>query len=278
MKLGRKQFLRALGFSGAGLLIGNRTAQAGSPMPAAPTGTYPFSLGMTSYTFRKFSLDDTIKFTQRLALTKISLKSMHMPLDLSAEDIKATAQKVRDAGLDLYGAGVIYMKSEAEVDQAFDYAKAASLKMIIGVPDHDLLPYVNDKVKAYNIILAIHNHGPSDKIYPSPDDVYAHVKDLDKRIGLCMDIGHVTRLKQDPIAMAKKYKDRLYDCHFKDLDTNDNDIEVGRGVIDIPGFFKTLIAINYTGNLSLEFEKDGDDPLPGVAESIGYARGVLKMI
>jgi sugar phosphate isomerase/epimerase len=136
-------------------------------------------------------------------------------------------------------------------------------------------------VKETNVMLAIHNHGPGDEVYPSPDSVYDKIKDLDKRIGLCIDIGHTQRIGQDPVKMAAKYASRLYDIHIKDVTGStgkDTPLEIGRGVIDIPGFLKTLVKTKYKGVVSLEYEKDGDDPVPGAAESVGYIRGILRVI
>ena len=276
--LNRKQFLKAAGLAGAGFLVAPH-------VKASKAGTraenLPFQLGLASYTFREFSLDQTIEFTKRLGINKLALKSMHLPLGASVAEIKAAAKKVKDAGLELYGAGVVYMKNEQEVGQAFEYAKNAGMKVIVGVPNHELLPLVNQKVKEYDIKVAIHNHGPGDDLYRSPKDVYEKVKSLDKRIGLCIDIGHVVRIGEDPSMWAEKFKDRLYDVHLKDEDKAEEDgapLEIGRGVIDIPAFLKTMLKIGYTGYLSLEYEKDGKDPLPGAAESFGYVRGVLRML
>jgi sugar phosphate isomerase/epimerase len=206
---------------------------------------------------------------------------MHMPLESSAEDIKQLAEKVRNAGLDLYGAGVVYMKTQQEVETTFAYASNARLEMIIGVPNHELLALAEEQVKKYNIKLAIHNHGPGDNLYPTPQDVYEKIKSLDKRIGLCIDIGHVQRLGLDPSVMLEKYKDRLYDMHMKDViktSEEDSPVEIGRGMIDIPKVIKTLKKIKYKGNIAFEYEKDGNAPLAGLAESVGYVRGVIKMI
>ncbi|MEQ9376856.1 MAG: sugar phosphate isomerase/epimerase family protein [Imperialibacter sp.] len=277
MTLNRKDFLRAAGLAGAGMMLAPGMSNA-KPSRASK---YTFQLGLASYTFREFSLDTTIEYTKRLGISKIALKSMHLPLDSSEADIKAAAKKIADAGLELYGAGVIYMKTEAEVNQAFAYAKAAGMKMIIGVPNYDLLPLAEKKVKETDIKLAIHNHGPGDDLYRSPKDVYEKVKGLDKRIGLCMDIGHVVRIGEDPSVWAEKFKDRIYDIHLKDEDKAQEDgkpLEIGRGVTDIPAFLKTMIKVGYTGYMSLEYEKDGKDPLAGAAESFGYVRGVLKVI
>jgi sugar phosphate isomerase/epimerase len=206
---------------------------------------------------------------------------MHLPLDSTPEQIRETVQKVKDAGLNLYGGGVIYMRDENQVNNAFDYAKAAKMKVIVGVPQPELLPLVNDKVRQYDIKVAIHNHGPTDKVYPTPTSIIEKINKLDKRIGLCIDIGHTMRCGVDPAIPARKYADRLIDLHIKDVsaaDRNGHAVEMGRGIIDMPEFFETLINIGYDGFASFEYEKDGKDPLAGLAESVGYARGVLAAI
>jgi sugar phosphate isomerase/epimerase len=274
----RKEFLQ---LSGAGMLAS--TALSGfTPSPATQKANQEkLNLGMASYTLRKFTLDEVIDICQRLGLKYVALKDFHLPMGTSPEQLKAKAAKVREAGMDLYGGGVIYMKSEDEVNQSFDYARHAGFKMIVGVPSHNLLSLVDQKVKETNIMLAIHNHGPGDDVYPSPESVFEKIKDLDKRIGLCIDIGHTQRIGQDPAKMASKYASRLYDIHIKDVTGStgkDTPLEIGRGVIDIPGFLKTLVKTKYKHVVSLEYEKDGDDPVPGAAESVGYIRGILKVI
>ena len=281
MNITRNEFLKVLGVSATATLssIGGLSAQSKRQDLPGKTDA-ALRLGLASYTLRKLSLQEVIEVSKRLALTSVALKSMHMPLESSAEDIKAMAGKVRAAGLTLYGAGVIYMKTREEVNSAFDYASHAGLEMIVGVPNHDLLPQVNELVKKHNIKLAIHNHGPGDDLYSSPNDVYAKIKDLDKRIGLCIDVGHVVRIGQDPVPMIEKYKERLYDMHMKDVDKGQADgesIEIGRGIIDIPKLVRALKKINYQGCMAIEYEKDGDDPVPGLAESVGYMRGIMKM-
>jgi inosose dehydratase len=240
-----------------------------------------FELGLASYTLRKFKLDETLAMTKRVGLKYIAFKSFHLALDSTPEQIKEVVAKVKEAGLELYGGGVIYMNSEAEVHRAFDYAKAAGMKIIIGVPKPEFLKLVDKNVKEYDIKVAIHNHGPTDKVYPTPASAYEKIKNLDKRIGLCNDIGHTQRAGVDPSVSAEKYADRLLDIHIKDVTeatAKGHGVEIGRGVIDIPRFLRTLIKINYAGIVSFEYEKDADDPLVGLAESVGYVRGVLAAI
>ena len=271
----RQDFLRLMGL---GTLVATAPIASSASVYSAQRTNKPLTLGLASYTLRELSLPDALAVAKRLKLNHIALKSMHLPLDSSPEEIKRVAQQVKDAGVNLYGAGVVYMKSHEEVDNAFAYAKMAGMSVIIGVPNPELLPRVEEKVKDTNIKLAIHNHGPGDKVYPSPDSIYEHIKDYDQRIGFCIDIGHTFRIGQDPAAKAKQYADRLYDVHLKDVDKRGAEgrpLEIGHGIMNIPAFMQALQDISYSGIVGIEYEKDGKDPVPGLAESAGYIRGVL---
>jgi inosose dehydratase len=240
-----------------------------------------FQLGLASYTTREFTVDQTIEMAQRLALKYLCLNPKHLPLDSSDQQIQQIRQKVQSAGLTLYAAGVVDMTNSQETDRAFEYAKTAGLEVIVIFTKSGMLPAIEKKVKQYNIAIAIHNHGPEGGEFPTPLEGYNLIKNMDPRMGLCMDVGHTVRAGADPVAMVHKCKDRLIDVHLKDEDRADADgkpLEVGRGVIDIPGFLAALNRVGYKRTMSLEYEKDGKDPLPGMAESIGYARGALKTL
>lgn len=104
---------------------------------------------------------------------------------------------------------------------------------------------------------------------------------MDPRVGLCLDMGHCLRAGVDPAEAAEASAARLLDVHLKDVTEASKDggpVEAGRGVIDIPRFLRILIELGYGGTASFEYEKDGKDPLPGLAESVGYFRGVLAAL
>lgn len=240
-----------------------------------------FRLALASYTLRLFPLDQALAMTNRVGLKHICLKSFHLPLDASSEQCQSVKKQVTDAGIDLYAGGVINMATEADVDQAFQYAQQAGMRIIVASPRPPVLPQVEAKVKETGIAVAIHNHGPGDKFFPTPESVIEQVKNLDKRIGLCMDIGHTARIGADPIRDARRFAERLLDVHIKDINVAAPEgrcVECGRGVLDLPGFLKTLIEIDYAGMVAFEYEKDEKDPLPGLAESVGYVRGVLDTL
>ena len=236
-------------------------------------------LGIAGFTFLHVPMDQGIAIMKRLAIDAMSIKDFYLPLDSGADKIAQVVGAFNAAGVRIYGAGVIYMKSEADVDRAFEYAKNLGVDLIIGAPNPELLGYVEGKVKKYRIRVAIHNHGPEDKLYPSPVDVYEHIKGLDDRMGLCLDIGHAARAGADIVKVVNDYAPRIFDLHIKDLaviSKKAQPIELGRGVLDIPGLVKTLRRIRYSGVCSIEHEMDMNDPVPGIAESAGFFRGVLK--
>lgn len=273
----RRNFLKISGLVAAASM----TTFSGPSSAKSTAKQASLKLGLASYSLRKFDQAQTIKMAQRAGLDYMCFKSMHLPLDSSVEKLKSGAKNVKDAGLKLYGGGVIYMKDKSQVDQAFEYAKNAGISVIVGVPEHDLLEYTNEKIKEYDIKVAIHNHGPGDKKYPSPESIFEKIKDLDPRFGLCMDIGHTQRIGVDPTDAAKKYFSRLLDIHIKDVDKAKEDgetVEIGRGVIDIPKFIKLLVDLRYEGVVGFEYEKDADDPMPGLCESVGYVKGCLASI
>jgi len=39
-----------------------------------------------------------------------------------------------------------------------------------------------------------------------------------------------------------------------------------------------LVRIKYDGIVSFEYEKDAGDPMAGLAESVGYVRGVIAAL
>lgn len=245
-----------------------------------------FHLGMAGYTFVHFDLDKTIDFMQKLDVHYLCIKDFHLPLNSTDEQIAAFHAKLKEKGIIGYGCGPIYMKNEAEVDRAFAYAKRVGVKLLVGVPgfvtedkkpNYDILDYVEKKVKEYDITLAIHLHGPDMPLYPNATSIWEQVKDRDPRMGMCLDIGHNLRVGSDSMKDLKRYAKRVFDIHLKDVNAPTkagHAMELGRGIINFPLFFKTLRQMGYSGSVSLEYEKNMKDSFNEIAESVGYFRGV----
>jgi sugar phosphate isomerase/epimerase len=249
----------------------------------------PFKVGIAGYTFKNFKLDQTLAMLKKVDVHYLCIKDFHLPLKATDAEITAFHATCKAAGVTGYGVGPIYMGSEEEVDNAFEYAKRVGVKVLVGVPfkmvdkkrasSPELLKLVDRKVREYDIKYAIHNHGPDmPELFPTAESAIELIKDLDKRVGLCLDVGHQYRDGKDPVKAVVQYADRLHDMHTKNVTENTKKgrgIELPRGAIDFPALVKAMRQINYTGVCSLEYEKDMEDPLTGIAESIGYFRGIL---
>lgn len=277
----RRSFLQSISVASATVMAVPSVLKAstqGDEIRKVPE-SMKFQIGFAGYTFVKFDLDQTLQMMNRLQVKYLSVKDFHLPLNSSPDQIAYIRKKFADKGVIPYTVGVIYMKTEQEVDRAFDYAKSFGVEMIVGVPDEVLLPYVEEKVKSTNIKMAIHNHGPEDKVYPTPKSIYDRIAKMDKRMGLCIDIGHTFRAGVLPEQAIMQYADRLFDLHIKDEEAMKADaktIEIGRGAINFSAVLDVLRKINYKGICSVEYEKDMDAPLVGMAESVGFFKGMMS--
>jgi sugar phosphate isomerase/epimerase len=265
---------------------------AGAKAGAASGKDSKFKLAMAGYTFNKFNLEQTLEMMKQVDVHYLCIKDFHLPLDSSAEQIAAFHEKCKSYGVTGYGVGPIYMGSEEEVNKAFEYARAVGVKIVVGVPykkvenkrvaSTELLQVVDKKVREYDMKYAIHNHGPDmPELFPTAESVMSMIKDLDGRIGLCLDIGHQLRDGKDPIMALKQFSERVHDIHIKNVNAADKSgksVEMPRGLINIPAFVRMLRQVGYSGMCSLEYEKDMTSPLLGVAESVGYFRGVMDSV
>ena len=249
---------------------------AGTRIPSAGE---PFKVSIVGSNFIHFGADTTIQMIHRVGVHYLCIKNKHLPYSSSNEEIKKYLSKLKAADITPLSVGLIYMKKQKDVDQAFNYAQRVGVALIIGTPNHELLPYVEQKVKETGISLAIHTHGPDMPLYPDVKDVISHIDTLDHRIGVCMDIAHDARWGSDPLADLIQYKDRILDIHIKDVSErskNGRPCEMGRGVLDLPAFVRALRNSGYDRTVTFELEKDlVAGPLVGIAETIGYFNGLL---
>ncbi len=274
--LSRRAFLGTTAATAAWTASGrNASAQTGASRPAGG----PLKLGVASYSLREFPLDRALEMAKALGISYMTFKDVHIPRTDPPETTRALRARIEAAGITIMGGGTITLPNDpAQIKKDFEYAKHAGFPLIFVAPDPAALDTIEQMARTYDIKVAIHNHGPEDKHWPRPHDAYAAIKSRDKRLGLCIDVGHTLRTGTDPVQSCRDFKDRLYDLHVKDLRVKtdrDSQVEVGRGVIDVPGLFRTLIDIGYQGQVGLEYEINAKDPMPGMAESLAYMRGVM---
>lgn len=240
-------------------------------------GSDDFNIGVAGFTFRKFNIDETLAYLQRLGVKYLSIKDFWLPQDATVEEMEAFKAKCASYDVEPYILGPIYMRSQEAVDKAFDYVARFGQTMFIGVPNYELLDYTIAKVKETGIKVAIHTHGPDNAPFPNIKKIVEMVQDPAIGIGCCMDLGHSVRFGDDIIADIREYKDWIYDIHMKDeteASKEGHTHEMGRGVMNYKDIVKVLREVGYAGKISLEFEGHGDDPFPAVCESVGYFRGI----
>ena len=291
-------------FIGLGALAlcatGSKALAAASCCAGKKCKKVPFKLGVAGYTYNKFSIDETLVFLEKLDVHYLCIKNFHLPFDSTPAQIAEFKKKCADHGVTGYGVGPIYMASDEEAKKAFDYAAAIGVKTVVAVPTEQKEMEVDGKkkkvrfhsrarceylaglCKEYDMRIAIHNHGPDiPYCFPTGESAFNMVKDLDARMGLCLDIGHDFRAGQNPADSIRKYGSRIYDMHIKNVkfDAKKNiAVPMSRGDMDMWEIVKALVEVNYTGCCSLEYERDFKDNLAGVAESIGYFKGLIKAI
>lgn len=275
-----RRTLFASAAAAAGWAMVNRGRRAeGSPLPAS---ALPLKLGVASYSLREFPLDTVLEMARTLGVRHMTFKDVHIPRTDPPEATRALRAKIEAAGITIMGGGTINMANDpAQIEKDFQYAKHAGFPLIYISPDPAALDTIEEMARRYDVRAAIHNHGPEDKRWPRPQDAYAAVKTRDRRLGLCIDVGHTLRTGADPVAACRECRDRLYDMHVKDLTSKtdkESQVAVGRGVIDFPALFRTLIEIGYQGQVGLEYEIHAKNPLPGMIESMAYMRGVLAAL
>ncbi len=243
-------------------------------------GGADIKLGVASYSFRKFSRTQAIQMLKELGTPYLNVKDFHLKLDSSPAEIDAAKKEFADAGVQLVGCGnVSFLKpDENDIKSKFEYAKRAGFPLIVCAPTAETLPMLEKYVKQYNIKIAVHNHGPEDKHFPTPQSVLAAVKNMDPRCGLCMDIGHTSRTGVNIVDSIVEAGPRLLDMHTKDLAdpmVKESQVAVGEGKLPIKKIFAQLITMKYKGCVNLEYEIQESDPLPGMKKSFAYMRGIL---
>lgn len=257
----------------------------------------PYKIGVAGYTFCKKSLDETLEIMKKVDAHYLCVKDFHLKYNANDAEIAAFKEKCAKYGVVPYGLGPLYTKDVAQLRPYFEFAKRMGVKVVVGVPyeptdvkdtwnkrkgSRNQLEEIDRLVKEFDIRYAIHNHGPSSpNMYPNVAYGWELVKDLDPRVGFCMDVGWEYGCGDDPVETIRKHGDRIHDIHLKNFEVgkpNGCAIPLPRGKIDYVKVFTALAEAGYTGVCSLEYERDFNDNIVGIAESIGYARGVTDAI
>jgi len=265
-----------------GAAVSGAFAETAAEEPADDTaaGANGIKLGVCTYSFREFSRSLALKMMRELSVSYVSVKDVHLPYTLKPSDMEKAKAEFKKAGLTIVSVGNTDLKDEdpSVLRRYFEYARNCGAQMIVAAPTHTTLPAIEKLVKEFNIQVAIHTHGPEDQNFPSPRVVLDAVRNMDPRMGLCMDVGHSMRAGADVVREIANAGPRLLDMHFKDLKNGtdkDSQCDVGEGVMPVVEIFQQLKKTGYNGCVNLEYEIHSDNPVPGMQRSLGYMKGVL---
>ncbi|HEY6767624.1 MAG TPA: sugar phosphate isomerase/epimerase [Candidatus Sulfotelmatobacter sp.] len=276
----RRDFIRSGALAASSCVFPNTGVAADKTQSSSRLAT-PMRLGLASYTFRNFTRAQLIGYMKQLNILELNAKDVkdHLPTD-EKEEASALADYAA-AGIKLHAAGAVYFTKDDDADlrSRFEYCKRAGIGVIVaGDPSPESLPRIEKFVKQYDIRVAIHNHGPEDKLWHSPLDILKAVRGMDSRIGCCIDVGHTVRAGANVAQAIGEVGPRLFNVHMKDLmnfQDKESQVAVGDGMMPVRQIFEALTKAEYKGFVDLEYEIHPDDPMPGVISSFAYMRGVL---
>src|SRR4029077_4450909 len=250
--LSRRDFARFSSLAAAALAVPNDAfAIAGVSPP--PNAASPILLGLASYTLRNFSRAQLISFMKQLNLSEVNLKDAKDHLPWAAPQEIAALADYAAAGIKLHAVGTIYFDKDEDADirNKFEYCKRAGISVVVADdPAPETLPRIEKFVREYDIRVAIHNHGPEDKLWHSPLDVLKAVKSMDPRMGCCIDVGHTARAGTAVVQAIREAGPRLFNVHMKDLtnfQSKESQVAVGEGIMPVRGIFEALVSMRYKG-------------------------------
>lgn len=279
LRISRRDMMRVGTMAAAGLVTWRGVEAQTGDVGGRGFEASPVRLGVASYSLRNLDQAQVIAAMKRLRTPYLNVKDVHLPM-MPASEVGSRAAQYRAAGMVLTAVGTIYFTKDedADVRSKFDYCRAAGVNLMVAAPTHATLARVERFAKVYDVRVAIHNHGPEDKEWPSPMEVLAAVKGMDARMGCCVDVGHTMRAGVDVVSAIREAGPRLFDLHMKDLadrTLKESQVAVGAGVMPVRGIFEALRAIHYAGFVDLEYEIKPEEPVPGMVESFAFMRGVL---
>ena len=269
--------------------------------PSCCTSKLPYKLGVARYTLHKQTFDRALEMLQDMDVHYMGLMEGSIKYDATDDEIAAYKAKTAKFGVEVVSAGPLYYDTKEKLVACCEFAKRYGMKYISVVPykenpnwkegmpgrerrleSDEMMDALDECVKKYDLRAAVHNHGPDNAyLYPTAESALKRIGNRDKRIGVCLDVGHERRAGLDPVEFIRKNGDRVVEVHLKNIkiDPVKNYAKEGpRGELDIPGILKALAEVGFDGYCLVEYEKDFSQLEIPLAESIGYYRGVMDAI
>jgi sugar phosphate isomerase/epimerase len=285
--LHRRQFLTA---AAAGLATLPAVAHAAQPKKQ-PDPFGGFNVGVQSYTFREFNLEQCLVQTQKLGLRYIELYRGHVPTNATPGQIQAVLNLCRQYQVTPVGFGVEnFTASPTANRRLFEFGRALGVRYLSADPDPDSFNSLDKLVEEFNIAIAIHPHGPTGAKtlhrWARPEDILAAIKSHHRLIGTCLDTGHLIRsarppfgLKLDPPAEIRRMGARNFALHLKDHDNKQNtDVVFGRGALDVLAVLQALREVKFQGYICIEYEANPKNPAADVAACLEVFQSAVRKL
>jgi len=251
--------------------------------------TRHFKLGTQAWTFREFTLFETIDKAKQLGLEyiemfpsqKLSREHADVKTDhnMSLALIAKLKNKLDDAGIQALAFGVLRLKEdEAGCRRIFDFVKVMGMTTITAEPTEDKIPMLDKLAQEYRINIAIHNH-PKPSHYWNPETVLRAIRGCSPRFGACADTGHWVRSGLDPVECLQKLEGRVLWSHFKDLNKKSpdaHDVPWGSGVGNARGQLAELYRQKFNGGISVEYEYNWKNSIPEIAKCVEFFNATCK--
>lgn len=275
------------------LAAGATTLAAAAVGRADPDPFGGLKVGVQSYSFRNFDLENALKRTKELGLGYAEFYRGHVPTGSPPDTLAGTKKLCGEYGVTPLAFGVEqFTKGHDANKKLFDFAAALGVKYLSADPAPDSFDSLDELVDEYKIAIAIHPHGPSGgnkkHRWYSAEVILAAVKDHHPLIGTCLDTGHLIRMGQkpfnqplDPVQQIKLMGGRNFGLHLKDHDNaRKTDVPYGdkAGSLDVPGVLLALKAVKFAGYVSLEYEANPADPSPDMKKCVAYLKEAISKV
>lgn len=283
----RRSFLRGAGAVLAGGLAGaGQGAEKGKERD--PFGG--FIVGVQTYSFRNFNLEQALQRTQKLGLRYVEFYSGHVNPRSTEAQIRAVRNLCRDHNITPIAFGVErFTKDNAANRRLFEFARNLGVRYLSADPDADSFDSLDRLVDEFKIGIAIHPHGPAGKTlhrWYSAEVIMQAVEKRHRLIGTCLDTGHLIRSAQppfnrklDPAAQVRLMGTRNFGLHLKDHDNKKRtDVVYGRGALDVLSVLRALRQVKFAGYISIEYEANPDNPSPDMDACLKVLRDAVRKL
>lgn len=287
--LSRREYLAA-STALLGSAVGNLAFAQQTP-PAAADGFGGFTVGIQSYTYRNFNLEQALQRIADLGVRNVELFRNHVPLASTDAQLDAIKRQLRDRNITPVAFGVEGFTRDAAANRRkFEFARNLGVRYLTADPDPDSFDSLNELVAEFNIGIAIHPHGPAGNNtlhrWYSADVITNAIETRHRLIGTCLDTGHLIRSAQpphnrvlSPQAQIRAMGARNFGLHLKDHNNETRtDVVFGRGSLNTTEVLRALREVRFAGYIAIEYEANPNDPSPDVRACLDVFRESVRRL